>query len=112
MLTELFTNYCLSANEIVGFLSFRNDNKDYTDESILNSGELEVEFTPNLTWKCKPKFKETDMSISDQKKPVVKSIATPVIKSLASVSLSENNKRENSLINIAVAQKPSKLTKD
>ncbi|XP_032665411.1 uncharacterized protein LOC116841502 isoform X2 [Odontomachus brunneus] len=90
----------------------RNDDKDYTDESILNSKELEVEFTPNLTWKCKAKFKEPDMFTSDQKKPVVKSIATPVIKRLASVSLSENNKRENSLINMAVAQKPSKVTKN
>lgn len=66
------------------------------DEKISNSKELEVEFTPNLTWKCKSKIKESDISTSNQKKPIVKYITTPVIKSLASVSLSENYEAENS----------------
>ncbi|EFN85298.1 hypothetical protein EAI_17412 [Harpegnathos saltator] len=73
----------------------RNFNKNCTDEDILYTKEVEVEFTPNLTWKCKAKVKESDISISNQEKPTVKCIATPVIKSLASVFHSENHKAKD-----------------
>lgn len=45
------------------FFSFRNDNQDCTNDSLLITEEMpdvEVEFTPDLTWKCKAKSKESD----------------------------------------------------
>lgn len=45
---------------------------------------MEVEFTPDLTWKCKAKSESSNAS---QRNPIVKSIATPVIRSLESVLL-------------------------
>ncbi|XP_029677256.1 uncharacterized protein LOC115244034 isoform X2 [Formica exsecta] len=42
----------------------RDDSKDNTNDSILrveDASELEIEFTPFLTWKCKAKSKENQM---------------------------------------------------
>lgn len=75
------------------FLSFRNDSKNCTNDKILSTEDMpdmEVEFTPDLTWKCKAKSRESDNS-----NPIIKGIATPVIKSLESVLQSEILTRKN-----------------
>ncbi|XP_011636936.2 uncharacterized protein LOC105427076 [Pogonomyrmex barbatus] len=62
----------------------QNDSKDCTIH-----GEVEVEFTPDLTWKCKTKSRDSSSSNTNQKNSTIKGIATPVIKSLQSVLQSE-----------------------
>lgn len=45
------------------FFSFRNNNQNCMDDSLLTIEEMpdmEVEFTPDLMWKCKAKSKESD----------------------------------------------------
>lgn len=59
--------------------------------------DVEVEFTPDLTWKCKAKSRESDSSNTSQRNPVIKGIATPVIKSLKSVLQSEILTQKNHL---------------
>lgn len=68
--------------------SFRNDSKEQTNSSLVaneDMSDLEVEFTPNLTWKCKTKSKRSDVSNPSEPNSAIKGIATPVIKSLESV---------------------------
>lgn len=66
--------------------------------------DVEVEFTPDLTWKCKAKSRESDSSIASQWDPIIKGIATPVIKSLKSVLQSESFGKESYIDNTPVQE--------
>ncbi|XP_012527818.1 uncharacterized protein LOC105831903 [Monomorium pharaonis] len=85
----------------------RNDSQDCRNDSVFLSEEIpdvEVEFTPDLTWKCKAKSRDSDNCNGNQK--IIKGIATPVIKSLESVLQSEVlNARGTYVSNAASAQK-------
>lgn len=64
--------------------------------------DVEVEFTPDLTWKCKAKSRESDNYNGNQR--VIKGIATPVIKSLESVLQSDMFNARGSYVSDASAQ--------
>ncbi|XP_018313142.1 uncharacterized protein [Mycetomoellerius zeteki] len=69
----------------------RNDNQNSMNNNAFDTEEMldmEVEFTPNLTWKCKAKSRESDSSNTSQRN-TIKGITTPVFKSLESVLQSE-----------------------
>lgn len=77
--------YVCCTNDI-NISSFRDDSKNHTNDSTTGIDEIpdvEVEFTPNLTWKSKARSKGSDAS--DHQNLPTRGIATPVIKSLASV---------------------------
>ncbi|XP_011162208.2 uncharacterized protein LOC105197499 isoform X2 [Solenopsis invicta] len=70
----------------------QNNSQTSISDSVFITEELpdvEVEFTPNLTWKCKAKSRDSDNCNGNSVNPVIKGIATPVIKSLKSVLQSE-----------------------
>ncbi|XP_071637334.1 uncharacterized protein [Temnothorax longispinosus] len=78
----------------------RNVSQDCANDNLLTTEEMpdmEVEFTPDLTWKCKAKSRESDSLNGSQRNPI-KGIATPVIKSLKSVLQSEILNRKGSLL--------------
>nr|XP_012234165.1 PREDICTED: uncharacterized protein LOC105678975 [Linepithema humile] len=79
--------YHYEENDNVLEKSHRNDEDhiNYDTLKVEETSEVEVEFTPDMKWKCKAKSKETDISNMNQKNPPITSIATPVIKSLKSV---------------------------
>ncbi|XP_018368003.1 PREDICTED: uncharacterized protein LOC108764329 isoform X1 [Trachymyrmex cornetzi] len=69
----------------------RNDNQNSMNGGAFDTEEIldmEVEFTPNLTWKCKTKSRESDSSNASQRN-TIKGIATPVFRNLESVLHSE-----------------------
>jgi len=100
---------CYRDMVVVMFFSlFRNNSQDQANhnqanDSILNTeemlDEMEVEFTPHLTWKCKAKSRDSDRDSHDtsQRNPIIRGIATPVIKSLQSVLQSEILNQRNHL---------------
>ncbi|XP_018048911.1 PREDICTED: uncharacterized protein LOC108687569 [Atta colombica] len=85
----------------------RNDNQNPINDCAFDTEEMldmEVEFTPNLTWKCKTKSRESDSSNASQKN-IIKGITTPVFKSLESVLHSEILNGKGAFINNASVQK-------
>ncbi|KYM94089.1 hypothetical protein ALC62_15316 [Cyphomyrmex costatus] len=82
----------------------RNDNQNSMNDNAFDTEEMldmEVEFTPNLTWKCKTKSRESDSSNTSQRNPIFKGITIPVFKSLKSVLQSEILNGKGSIIDDA-----------
>lgn len=72
------------------FFFFRNktESKDHINDNsseVAEMSEVEIEFTPDLKWKRKTRSKEINISSVNRENSTIKSIATPVIKSLKSV---------------------------
>jgi len=101
---------------MIFFFPFRNDNQNPINDCAFDTEEMldmEVEFTPNLTWKCKTKSRESDSSNASQKN-IIKGITTPVFKSLESVLHSEILNGKGAFINNTSVQKsnyPKQITK-
>ncbi|XP_011882060.1 PREDICTED: uncharacterized protein LOC105569879 [Vollenhovia emeryi] len=85
----------------------RNSSNDATGSFLTTEGmpDVEVEFTPDLSWKCKARSKDSDSFNANRRNPIVKSIATPVIKSLESALHSESLNKTGSLVRNASVQK-------